>query len=265
VQIAGSRVLLTGASGGLGNAIARALHERGAHVLVSGRRADALGQLASELGDRVEVLPADLANHDDVAQLAERAGEVDVLVHNAGLPGSGTLESFTPAQLDRVIDVNLRAGVQLARALVPPMVQRGRGQVVFVSSMAGKQPTAGGSIYSATKYGLRGFGGALRDDLHGSGVGVSVVFPGVIEEGGMWAEAGMKTPKGVPKRYPRDVGAAVVKAIEKDRAEVDVADPLQRTGAILAGIAPATAARLRRLVGIDRFAEKLAEGQKEKR
>jgi short-subunit dehydrogenase len=131
--------------------------------------------------------------------------------------------------------------------------------------MAGKQPTAGGSIYSATKYGLRGLGGGLRDDLRGSGIGVSVVFPGVIEEAGMWAEAGMKTPKGVPKRYPADVGTAVVKAIEKDRPEVDVADPLQRFGAILAGVAPATAARARRLVRVDRFAEKLADAQKDKR
>lgn len=265
MQIAGSRVLLTGASGGLGNAIARALHERGAHLLITSRRADVLDELAAELGDRVETLPADLADRDEVTRLAERAGRVDVLVHNAGLPGSGALDSFTPDQLDRVIDVNLRAGVQLARALVPPMRQRGGGQVVFVSSMAGKIPTVGGAIYSATKYGLRGFGGALRDDLHGTGVGVSVIFPGVIEETGMWGDAGMQTPKGVPRRYPKDVANAVVEAIEKNRPEIDVADPIQRAGAFTAAVMPRTAARLRRLVGVHRFAEKLAEAQKHKR
>jgi NADP-dependent 3-hydroxy acid dehydrogenase YdfG len=266
VQIDGSRVLLTGASGGLGSAIARALHERGAHLLVTARRADVLQQLASDLGgDRVDILPADLAQRSDVDALPGRAGQVDVLVHNAGLPGTGKLESFTPEELDRVIDVNLRAGVQLARALVPPMVERGRGHVVFVSSISGKVPTGGASIYSATKFGLRGFAGALRDDLHKSGVGVSGIFPGVIEDAGLWADAGMQTPKGVPKRYPKDVADAVVTAIAKDVGEIDVADPLQRAGALMAGVAPTLAARVRRLVGIDRFAADLAERQKEKR
>lgn len=265
MQIAGSRVLLTGASGGLGNAIARGLHARGAHLLVTARREEVLRELAGELGDRVEVLPADLADAADVAALPERAGRVDVLVHNAGLPGSGRLESFTLEQLDRAIDVNLRAAVHLCHALVPAMVERGSGQIVLISSAAGKQPTAGAAIYSATKHGLRGWGGSLRDDLHGTGVGVSVIFPGVIEEAGMWGDAGMKTPKGVPKKYPSDVADAVVEAIEKNRAELDVADPLQRLGGVLAAIAPHTAARIRRLVGVDRFAEQLADAQQDKR
>lgn len=265
MQIAGSRVLLTGASGGLGNAIARGLHARGAHLLMTSRREEVLRELATELGDRADILPADLADAGDVDALPGRAGRVDILVHNAGLPGSGKLESFTLEQLDRAIDVNLRAAVHLCHALVPPMLERGSGQIVLMSSLAGKQPTQGAAIYSATKYGLRGWGGALRDDLHGTGVGVSVIFPGVIEEAGMWGEAGMKTPKGVPKRYPKDVAAAVIKAVEKDRAEIDVADPLQRTGGVLAAIAPHTAARIRRLVGVDRFAEQLAEAQKDKR
>lgn len=265
MQIAGSRVLLTGASGGLGNAIARGLHARGAHLLVTARREEVLRELADELGDRVEVLPADLAEANDVAELPGRAGRVDVLVHNAGLPGTGKLESFSVEELDRAIDVNLRAAVHLCHALVPPMVERGSGQIVLMSSLAGKQPVAGGAIYSATKYGLRGWGGALRDDLHGTGVGVSVIFPGVIEEAGMWGDAGMKTPKGVPKKYPSDVADAVAKAIENNRAEIDVADPIQRVGGMLAGVAPHTAARVRRLVGVDRFAEQLAEAQKDKR
>lgn len=265
MQIAGSRVLLTGASGGLGNAIARGLHARGAHLLVTARREEALRELADELRDRVEVLPADLADADDVAALPARAGRVDVFIHNAGLPGSGKLESFSLEQLDRAIDVNLRAAVHLCHALVPPMLERGSGQIVLMSSLAGKQPTQGGAIYSATKYALRGWGGALRDDLHGTGVGVSVIFPGVIEDAGMWGDAGMKTPKGVAKRYPSDVADAVVKAIEKDRAELDVADPVQRAGGVLAAIAPHTAARIRRLAGVDRFAEQLAAAQKDKR
>jgi short-subunit dehydrogenase len=266
MDLSGSRVLLTGATGGLGRAIAKGLHERGAHVVLTGRKQDALEALAAELGGtRAEPLAADLAAREDVAGLSERVGQVDILVHNAGLPGSGRLESFTPDELDRVLDVNLRAGIQLTRALLPPMLERGRGHLVYISSMSGKVPTARAAIYAATKYGLRGFAGALRDDLHGTPVGVSVIFPGPIAEGGMWDDAGMQTPRGVPKRYPRDVAAAVVKGIEHDRAEIDVADPLQKLGAITAALTPQLAARARRLVGVEKFADQLAERQTGKR
>ena len=260
MQIAGQRVLLTGATGGLGHAIAQALHERGAHLLLSGRNEQALADLVHELGD-AEALAADLANRDDVSALPERAGRVDILVHNAGLPGSGRLESFTPEEIDRALDVNLRAGIQLARALLPAMLERGGGHLVFMSSMAGKVPVT--PVYSATKYGLRGFAAALRDDLHGSGVGVSAIFPGPIEDAGMQADSGVRTPN--PKRYPKDVAAAVVKAIEKDKPEITVADPIQRTGEYLAALAPATAARARRLVGLHKIVAATAEGQRPKR
>ncbi len=92
--------------------------------------------------------------------LVERAGRVDVLVANAALPGSGWLDSFSPDEIDRALDVNLRAPMQLARALTPPMVERGSGHIVFVSSMSGKIANAGGTVYSATKFGMRGFAAA---------------------------------------------------------------------------------------------------------
>src|SRR5438477_5660347 len=99
IELDGARVLVTGASGGIGNAIARALHERGASLAITGRRLDALEALKAELGDRVDVLQADLAKREDVNALPERAGAVDVLVANAGLPGSGELGGFTPEQI----------------------------------------------------------------------------------------------------------------------------------------------------------------------
>src|SRR5256714_6145645 len=103
VDLNGARVLLTGASGGIGNAIARALHARGASLAITGRRADALESLKEELGERVDVLVADLAKREDVDGLPARAGTVDVLVANAGLPGSGELGSFSPEQVARAI------------------------------------------------------------------------------------------------------------------------------------------------------------------
>ncbi|MGZ4203203.1 MAG: SDR family oxidoreductase, partial [Thermoleophilaceae bacterium] len=156
MQLDGSRILLTGASGGIGQAIARALHARGSQLVLSGRRADALEGLATALGSRAEALPADLASTEGVRALAERVGPVDILVANAALPGSGWLDSFSPEEIDATIDVNLRAPMQLARALAPAMVERGSGHLVFVSSMSGKVANAGGSVYSATKFGMRG-------------------------------------------------------------------------------------------------------------
>lgn len=260
MQIAGSRVLLTGASGGLGRAIAAALHDQGAHLLLIGRNEAALAELARQVEG--EPLIADLSSRADVEALSERAGRVDILIHNAGLPGSGRLEGFTPKEVDRVLDVNLRSGIALTHALLPAMMERGRGHLVYMCSMAGKIPVT--PLYSATKYGLRGFAGALRDDLYGSGVGVSLVFPGPIEEAGLQADSGVKTVN-FPKRYPRDVAAAVVKGIEKDKYELTVADPVQRLGEVLAAMAPSFGSRVRRWVGLRKMVDQTAEGQKQKR
>jgi short-subunit dehydrogenase len=264
VDISGSRVLLTGATGGLGRAIAKALDQRGAHVLLTGRRQDALEELAGELRS-AEALAADLANRENVAALPGRAGRVDALVHNAGLPGSGRLESFTPDEIDRVLDVNLRAGIMLTRALLPEMTERGSGQLVYVSSMSGKIPTVRASVYAATKYGLRGFAGALRDDLHGTGVGVSTVFPGPIQGGGMWDDAGIELPWWVPTKSPEDVGEAVAKAIESNRPEIAVADPGQRAAAVLENVSARAGAWLRRRLPVEELADRTAEAQRVKR
>ena len=146
MKLDGASVLLTGASGGIGNAIARALAERGATVKLSARRADVLEELRDQLGGSAEVLPADLADRTSMAGLIEQAGEVDVLVANAGLPATGSLESFSPEEIDRAIDVNLRGPLQLARALVPGMTQRGHGHLVLISSISGKVASPNSSI-----------------------------------------------------------------------------------------------------------------------
>ena len=128
---------------------------------------------------RDEAVPCDLADRAEVERLADAAGDVDVLVANAGLPGSGTLPKLDQDEIDRVLEVNLRAPIALARLLAPAMVERGRGQLVFVASFAGKVPSAGeSSIYTATKFGLRGFAHVLRAQMKRKEVGVSLVTPG---------------------------------------------------------------------------------------
>jgi uncharacterized protein len=264
MQISGSTILLTGATGGIGQAIARALHARGGELILTGRRTDVLEPLATEL-DGARTLAVDLSDPAAVERLVADAGEVDILVANAGLPAAGRLESFTMEEIDRALDVNLRAPIALAHALVPGMVERGRGHLSFMSSLSGKSATPQTSIYNATKFGLRGFAAALRADLRENGVEVSAVFPGFIRDAGMFADSGTKLPTGVGTRSPQDVARAVLSAIERNRGEVDVAPLTLRLGSTFAGIAPEVAATVSRRIGAEKIAGDLAAGNAAKR
>jgi short-subunit dehydrogenase len=264
MHISGSNVLLTGATGGLGQAIARTLAGKGARLVLTGRRVEVLQPLTSELPD-ARALAVDLSDPLEVARLLQEAGEVDILIANAALPGSGMLESFTVPQIDKALEVNLRAPIVMAHELAPAMVARGQGHLLFMSSLSGKAATAGSSIYNATKFGLRGFAGALRAELRPHGVGVSTVFPGFIREAGMFAESGAKLPPGVGTRTPQDVADAVVSAIERNRGEVDVAPLTLRLGSTFSGIAPEISATVTRKMGGEKLTASLAAGQREKR
>jgi short-subunit dehydrogenase len=264
VQISGSTILLTGATGGLGQAIARALHARGAELILTGRRTEVLEPLAAELGG-ARTLAVDLSDPAAVDRLAADASAIDILIANAALPAAGTLQSFTMPEIDRALAVNLRAPIALAHALAPAMVTRGRGHLLFMSSLAGKSATPGTAIYNATKFGLRGFASALRADLSASGVGVSTVFPGFIRDAGMFAEAQVKLPPGVGTSSPEDVARAVLHAIERNRAEIDVAPLPMRAGATFAGIAPELASKVARRLGADSIAREMEAGQRAKR
>src|SRR5271156_6781006 len=139
MQISGSTVLLTGATGGIGQAIARAMKQRGGELILTGRRTDVLEPLAAELGART--LAVDLSVAAEVERLLREAGQIDILVANAALPGAGKLDSFTIEEIDRALDVNLRAPIVLAHALIPAMVERRSGHLLFMSSLSGKTAT----------------------------------------------------------------------------------------------------------------------------
>jgi short-subunit dehydrogenase len=268
MEIAGKRALLTGATGGIGRAIAVALATRGAAVTLSSRKPEELEALAADLpGGGHSVAVSDLAEAGAAEELATAAGAggaIDLLVANAGLPGSGRLEDLSAEEVSRAIRVNLESPILLARALAPAMSDRGSGQLVFVSSLAGKAASPRASIYTATKFGLRGFALGLREDFVGTGVGVSVVLPGFIRDAGMFADAGAKLPPGIGTATPEEVADGVVKAIERDRAEVSVAPPQQRALVGFAHIFPSLAARAQRGSGT-KVAEDLARGQADKR
>jgi len=263
VNLAGRSVLVTGATGGIGQAIARAFAAEGAQLVLTGRRAEVLEPLAAEVGGRS--IACDLSSASELDRLLSEVGNAEVLVSNAALPASGDVGSFTVEEVDRALAVNLRAPIILARALSAGMAARGHGHIVFLSSLSGKAASPRGSIYAATKYGLRGFALGLREDLRDTGVGVSTVFPGFIKGAGMFHDSGAKLPGYVTLRTPEDVAAAVLKAIERNRSEIDVAPLALRLGTALAGIAPELSGRVqRRLGGVD-IAEALTEGQRDKR
>ncbi|MFL6142505.1 MAG: SDR family NAD(P)-dependent oxidoreductase [Labedaea sp.] len=263
MRLNGKSVLVTGATGGLGQAIARRMKAEGCTLTLTGRRADVLEPLAAELG--ATSLVADLSDVDAVTRVAEAAQDTDVLVANAGVPGGGLLDELTVEQIDRVLDVNLRAPIMLTRLLGEHMLRRGTGHVVLMSSLSGKSATPYTSMYNATKFALRGFALGLRADWEPRGVGVSCVNPGPIADAGMFHDGGTKLPSWVKQRKPADVAAGVVRAVEQNRAEVDVADLVTRVAATVGMLAPQTSAKISKRVGADRIARDLAESHKDKR
>jgi short-subunit dehydrogenase len=267
MELSGRKALLTGATGGLGRAIAEALAAQGATVLLSARKPEALQALAASLpGEGHAVLPADLGEPGAAAELAaaaSAAGPVDVLVANAGLPGTGWLPDISEDDLTRALRVNLEAPMLLARALFPSMVERGSGALVFVASLSGKAASPRSAVYNATKFGLRGFAFGLRTDLAPRGVGVSVVSPGFIRDAGMFAKSGAKTPPLTGTAAPEEVGAAVVRAVRKNPTEITVAPPLTRALSHFATVSPGISARVQSAPVGQKAAEAVAAGHAE--
>lgn len=266
MEISGRTVLLTGATGGLGRATAQALADSGATLVLSARKAEALQALAAGLpGNGHRIAPSDLAEPGAAEALAAEAGDVDILVANAGLPGTGRLEQFAAEEITRALRVNLEAPMLLARALGPAMAERGGGHMVFVASLAGKSASPRSSVYNGTKFGLRGFALALRADYAGAGVGVSIVSPGFIRDAGMFAESGASAPPGLGTATPEAVASAVQRAIERNRVEVAVAPLRQRALSHFSLATPTFTSKIMSGGQARKSAEALAKGQTDKR
>ncbi|MFO0553793.1 MAG: SDR family NAD(P)-dependent oxidoreductase [Polyangiaceae bacterium] len=181
-------VIITGGSAGIGLAAARFFGEEGAKVVLFARGADALEKARADLegrGAKVATLAIDVAapgaSERIVAFAKERFGGVDILVNNAGAHARGPFTTRKAAELGHMIDVNLRAPIELTHHAVTAMKATGSGAVVNVASLAGMVPTVGSATYSATKFGLRAFSMALADELAGTGITVSIVSPGPVD------------------------------------------------------------------------------------
>lgn len=259
----GSRALVTGATGGIGQAIARALAAERVDLVLSGRRMDVLEPLAAELG--ATAIAAELADLADVDRLMAAAGDIDILVANAALPNSGNVMEFTPEQIDRALTVNLHAPILMSRAAGIAMSARKHGHIVIIGSVSGITPSPEASLYNATKFGVRGFALGFRLDLEDAGVGVSVVEPGFIRDAGMFVESGGTLPPGVRTSTPEQVAQGVLKAIRKNRAEVVVAPAELRAGARFGSVFPTINARIQKAGGGSKLGKQMAEGSRDKR
>jgi 3-oxoacyl-[acyl-carrier protein] reductase len=184
-DLTGKGALVTGASGGIGEAIARALHARGAAVAISGTRAPVLEKLAGELGSNVHVLPCDLSKPTDVETLVPAAeaalGHLDILVNNAGITRDNLAMRMKDEEWDSVISVNLSAAFRLARAAMRPMMKRRFGRIISIASVVGVTGNAGQANYAAAKAGMIGMTKALAQELASRSITVNCVAPGFIE------------------------------------------------------------------------------------
>ena len=184
-DLTGKSALVTGASGGLGGAIARALHGQGAAVALSGTRRDALDALAGELGDRAHVLPCDLSDAEAVAALVGQArdamGALDILVNNAGMTRDGLALRMKDDDWAAVIEVNLSAAFRLSRAALRGMMKRRWGRIVNVTSVVGVTGNPGQANYAASKAGLIGMTKAIAAEVAGRGITVNCLAPGMID------------------------------------------------------------------------------------
>jgi short-subunit dehydrogenase len=267
-QLRGRNALVTGAAGGLGEYIARALAAEGVNLVLSDPGEAGLEQRAADLsrsGISVETLIADLTRREDAEGLVSRAeealGPIDILVNNAGLEFAGPFLARTADEIAGTTEVNLVALMLITRSALPGMLERGRGHVVNIASLAGKVSFPYLAAYSASKHGVVGFTGSLRAELGDGPVGFSAICPGFVSRVGMYGrlEGKVGRPPGPIRSFPPErVGEAVVKAIREDRPQVIVNPPGAGVLILFSALAPRTAERLGRLPRLRAFADRFA-------
>lgn len=219
-DLTGRKALVTGATGGIGEEIARALHAQGAIVGLHGTRAEKLEALAAELGERAKIFPANLADRDAVKALGEKVeaelGGVDILVNNAGITKDGLFVRMSDDDWDSVIEVNLTSTFRLTRELTHPMMRRRFGRIINITSVVGVTGNPGQANYCASKAGMIGFSKSLAQEIATRNVTVNCIAPGFIESA-MTGKLNEKQKEGILGAIPMkrmgtgaDIATAVV-------------------------------------------------------
>jgi NADP-dependent 3-hydroxy acid dehydrogenase YdfG len=257
--------VITGASSGIGAAVARALAREGVAVVLCARRLDRLQALAAEIaqrGGRAHAVEADVTSDEDVARLIAETlrvyGQLDIAICNAGVGYFGSLEDTTPDAMARLMDVNYMGTFLVARAALPLLKQRPRARLVIVSSIVGKRGIGWGGAYSATKFAQAGLAEALRAELVGTTVRVSLILPVSTEtefREAMAREQGFEVSGHGPRQPAERVAHAIVRAVKRPKAEVYPHGP-SRLLTIINALAPGLSDRI-----IRRFGRKPQGGQ----
>jgi uncharacterized protein len=265
MDLAGRVAILTGASRGIGAMLAEALAARGVNLALAARSEEDLGMTAMKAqsdGVRVVAEVTDVTRIDDLESLVdetiEELGPPDILINNAGIERIEYFHEADPDGIRAIVDTNLTAAILLTRLVVPGMIERGRGQIVNISSVAGKSAVPYNAVYSATKHGLVGLSWSLREELKPHGIGVGVVCPGPVRDTGMYY---LRHPDNAATFMsstvaPEKVVAATVAAIEKNRAETIVMPGLAKVVDVFEALSHDFTAFVARKSGVYAFLER---------
>lgn len=268
-NLSGRNAILTGASKGLGVHIARALAREGVNLVLTARSADALEQVRDEMLSKdvkAEVIPADLTKTDQIDSLIGEAEQklrsIDILVNNAGIEISSPYKNFSPADIQKMVTLNLTVPMLLTRKLLPQMLGRNRGHIVNLSSLAGKTGFPNETPYAASKAGLIMFTHSLRVELADTQIGASVVCPGFVSDDGMYARMEARAgpaPKILQPTTPKKVADGVVRCIQKNISEL-VINPLpMKMLFMLQEAIPGIKTTLHKAFGTPEYADKVSE------
>ncbi len=229
-KLEGKTALVTGASRGIGSYIARTLAGEGANIIGVARSENGLQEVEKEVhesGGMIKTIPFDLNKSHRLKKLVQKlkdynVDEIDILVNNAGIEKYNHYTDNNYESIRSIITVNLLAPMELTKLILPGMLKRGVGNIINIASLAGRKGVAYNSIYSASKAGMIKWGDGLRQELHGTGVSVSTIMPGYIDEAGMFFDGGFPAPKLLGTSPPQKVADTVLKAIKTGKGEIIV-------------------------------------------
>jgi short-subunit dehydrogenase len=272
MELRNSVGIVTGASRGIGAQIAEGLARKGVNLALAARSKDDLEQVAEQVrsqGVKVIAIPTDISNRRELEELVSRTredlGPIDLVVNNAGMEIAGYSHELDSDRIDQAVQVNLTSLIQLSRLVLPEMVERKRGHICNIASVAGKVARPYSVVYAATKHGVVGFSWSLRAEMAEHNIEVTVVCPGYVSDVGMFADRREKlgfgkAPNALKEVTPEEVVAATIEAIETNRAETVVGPVALRIADIVHAISPDLAMNIARKSGSYRFAKREATG-----
>jgi short-subunit dehydrogenase len=270
MKLQGTVGILSGASRGIGINLAEHLARRGVSLALAARSAEGLERTAEgvrALGVEAIAVPTDVSDRNDLEALVKRTSEelgpIDLLVNNAGIERYARFDELELDLIEAIIATNLTASEILTRLVLPGMIERRRGHIVNISSLAGKTALPYNTVYTSTKHALVGFSWSLREEVKTLGIGVSVVCPTFIADTGMFANSRhyRDAPRIAGVVSPEKVAGAVIKAIESDRAEILVAKGLGKMVDVFHALSPAFTTGASRRTGLYAFLKRQASSE----